>query len=121
MQDAAAAVSDQTPTLRRKARSASAKTKPPAALAPPPASSKPESAAEPKLVRDSYTIPKPEYAALEQLKLRAANLRRPTKKSELLRAGIAALRDMSDKTFLSTLGRIPTLKTGRPKKRATGK
>jgi hypothetical protein len=73
--------------------------------------------AEQKLVRDSYTIPKLEYAALEQLKLRSANLRRPVKKSELLRAGIAALGAMNDKAFLSILARIPSLKTGRPKKR----
>jgi hypothetical protein len=74
-----------------------------------------------KLVRDSFTIPKAEYAVLEGLKERAAQLRRPTKKSELLRAGIAALRDMPDKVFLSALGGVPSLKTGRPKAAPAGK
>jgi len=72
-------------------------------------------ATKPKLVRDSFTIPKSEYAVLEGLKVRAANLTRPAKKSELLRAGIAALFAMDDKAFLSALIGVPSLKTGRPK------
>lgn len=69
-----------------------------------------------KLVRDSFTIPKSEYAVLESLKLRAAKLGRPIKKSEALRAGVAALQAMSDAAFLSALGAVPSIKTGRPKK-----
>jgi hypothetical protein len=68
-----------------------------------------------KLIRDSFTIPKSEYSVLESLKLRALALARPTKKSELLRAGIAALSAMSDKQFLAAVSSIPSLKTGRPK------
>ena len=68
-----------------------------------------------KLVRDSFTIPKSEYIVLEGLKLRAAKLSRPIKKSELLRAGISALHAMSDKAFLAALNGVPSLKTGRPK------
>ncbi len=68
-----------------------------------------------KLVRDSFTIPKPEYAVLDALKLRAARLMRPTKKSEVLRAGIFALNAMNDRAFLATLNSVPSLKTGRPK------
>ena len=68
-----------------------------------------------KLVRDSFTIPKNEYAVLGELKQRAAQLARPVKKSELLRAGINALRGMADKAFLSALDAVPSLKTGRPK------
>jgi hypothetical protein len=67
-----------------------------------------------KLVRDSFTIPKSEYAVLEALKVRAANLARPVKKSELLRAGINALNAMSDKAFLAAMNGVPSLKTGRP-------
>lgn len=69
-----------------------------------------------KLVRDSFTIPKSEYAVLEDLKQRAIRLMRPTKKGELLRAGIVALNTMSDAAFLVTLNAVPSLKTGRPKK-----
>ncbi|MGZ3173568.1 MAG: hypothetical protein ACXU7G_10820 [Croceibacterium sp.] len=68
-----------------------------------------------KLVRDSFTIPKSEYSVLESLKVRAANLTRPVKKSELLRAGIAVLNAMNDKAFLAALNGVPSLKTGRPK------
>jgi hypothetical protein len=73
--------------------------------------------AEPKakLIRDSFTIPKSEYVVLESLKTRAANLTRPVKKSELLRAGIAVLNAMTDKSFLAALNGVPSLKTGRPK------
>lgn len=69
---------------------------------------------KPKLVRDSFTIPKAEYTVLESLKARATDLKRPTKKSEMLRAGIAALNAMPDKAFLAVLNSIPSLKTGRP-------
>ena len=68
-----------------------------------------------KLVRDSFTIPKSEYAVLGELKQRALQLARPVKKSELLRAGINALKGMADKAFLSALDAVPSLKTGRPK------
>jgi hypothetical protein len=68
-----------------------------------------------KLVRDSFTIPKSEYAVLGELKQRAAGLARPVKKSELLRAGISALSRMGDKAFLTALDAVPSLKTGRPK------
>lgn len=71
--------------------------------------------AKTKLVRDSFTIPKSEYAVLEGLKVRAANLARPVKKSELLRAGVATLNAMADKAFLAALNGVPSLKTGRPK------
>ena len=71
-----------------------------------------------KLVRDSFTIPKSEFSVLEGLKLRAAVLRRPTKKSEILRAGISVLNAMSDKQFLAAVAAVPSLKTGRPKTQA---
>jgi len=68
-----------------------------------------------KLVRDSFTIPKAEYVVLEGLKQRAADLRRPTKKSELIRAGIATLKKLGDTEFLAAVNGVPSLKTGRPK------
>ena len=68
-----------------------------------------------KLVRDSFTIPKTEYVVLETLKVRATDLKRPTKKSELIRAGIAVLKTMSDKEFLAAVNGVQSLKTGRPK------
>lgn len=81
--------------------------------AKPPKADKPR---KPKLTRDSYTIPKDEYAVLEDLKQRAARLGRPSKKSEVLRAGIKALAGMSDAAFLASVGAVPAVKTGRPAK-----
>jgi hypothetical protein len=69
---------------------------------------------KPKLVRDSFTIPKAEYAVIEALKLRAAKLGRPAKKSEVLRAGVQALAGMGDAAFLAAVGAVPVVKTGRP-------
>jgi hypothetical protein len=77
---------------------------------------KPIKAKKVKLVRDSFTIPKPEYLILDNLKLRAADLKHPAKKSELLRAGIKALAAMTDAQLLLALKAVPMLKTGRPSK-----
>ncbi len=71
---------------------------------------------KPKLVRDSFTIPKSEFAVLDELKQRSINLAQPAKKSELLRAGIKALAAMSDAALKSVLAAVPTIKTGRPSK-----
>mgnify|MGYP007089547241 CR=1 FL=1 len=82
-----------------------------------PASSKiekQEKAKKPKLVRDSFTIPKAEYAVIDSLKERAGKLARSAKKSELIRAGIKALAAMSDIQFKAALSNVPTIKTGRP-------
>jgi hypothetical protein len=73
-----------------------------------------EKAKKPKLVRDSFTIPKVEYLAIEALKQRANQLSRPVKKSELLRAGLKALLGLSDAAFLTALAQVPIIKTGRP-------
>ncbi len=71
---------------------------------------------KPKLVRDGFTIPKAEYQVLDELKLRAADLKHPTKKSELLRAGIKALAAMDGAALLLALRAVPPIKTGRPSK-----
>ncbi len=80
------------------------------------APAKPAKVKKPKLVRDSFTIPKDEYTALAALKQRCAALDHPVKKSELLRAGIQALAALSDKALLAAIKAVPALKTGRPKK-----
>lgn len=82
----------------------------------PAAAGKADKTKKPKLVRDSFTIPKTEYAVLEDLKLRAAKLGRPTKKSEVLRAGVQALAAMGDAAFLACVSGVPAVKTGRPAK-----
>ena len=69
---------------------------------------------KPKLVRDSFTIPKTEFAAIDQLKTRAIALGSSVKKSELLRAGLMVLQGLNDAAYKVALAAVPTLKTGRP-------
>lgn len=95
---------------------ASSKTAAPATKVGTAAAPKPAKVKKPKLVRDSFTIPKDEYTVLDELKQRCVALAHPAKKSELLRAGIKALAAMSDKTLLAALQAVPSIKTGRPKK-----
>ena len=85
------------------------------------AASKPSKVKKPKMVRDSLTIPKLEYAVLDVLKLRAAKLAQPAKKTELIRAGIKAIAALSDTAFLAALRAVPSLKTGRPAKAKSAK
>ena len=91
-------------------------TAPKAAAAKAAAPEKIKPAKKPKLVRDSFTMPKDEYQAIETLKQRANGLQRTAKKSELLRAGIMALSAMDDKNLVAILAKVPALKTGRPMK-----
>ena len=70
-----------------------------------------------KLVRDSFTIPKNEYAALDALKTRALQLGLAAKKSELLRAGLHALAGLSPQALARALDALAPVKAGRPKKK----
>ncbi|WP_348683453.1 hypothetical protein [Acidovorax soli] len=98
--------------VKRSATPAPAK----AAPAPAPAlQAKEVRAKKPKLVRDSFTIPKDEYAVIETLKQRANLLAQPAKKSELLRAGLKVLAGLSDAALRNALQAVPSIKTGRPK------
>lgn len=81
---------------------------------PAPVQAETAKAKKPKLVRDSYTIPKNEYEAIATLKARALKQGLVIKKSELLRAGLMTLAFMSDAAFAKALTDVPTLKTGRP-------
>ena len=69
-----------------------------------------------KMVRDSVTIPKAEYQALDAMKQRAAQLKTMVKKTELIRAGIKHLSSLADAAFLAAIADVPSLKTGRPTK-----
>lgn len=86
------------------------------AVTPKPSPAKDVKAKKPKLVRDSFTIPKDEYAVIDALKERAVRLSRPVKKSELLRAGLKLLAGLSDTALFTALESVPSIKTGRPTK-----
>ena len=87
--------------------------KAPAADTPAAAEARPP---KQKLVRDSFTIPRGEYQQLDALKQRLVTLLRPTKKSELLRAGIKLLASLPDDALLAAANEVPAIKTGRPVK-----
>jgi hypothetical protein len=94
--------------------------KEPAKKTTPKAAKKSAKKAKPekvKMERDSFTMPKEEYAQITLMKARLTALGQPAKKSELLRAGIKLLAAMSDNTLKTTLAKIPVIKTGRPNKK----
>lgn len=99
-------------SVKRASAPTTAKAKPAAAAALP---AKEARAKKPKLVRDSFTIPKDEYAVIETLKQRADSLAQPAKKSELLRAGLKLLAGLPDAALRTALQAVPSIKTGRPK------
>jgi len=70
-----------------------------------------------KMERDSFTMPKTEYAQFSVLKDRLVKLGQPAKKSELLRAGIMQLAAMTDAALKAAMTKVPTIKTGRPNKK----
>lgn len=90
---------------------ATPKIKPKAAQAAPER----EKTRKPKLVRDSFTMPEEEYAVLALVKKACLKAGFEIKKSELLRVGVALIRQIDMATLKSVLGSLPQLKTGRPK------
>ena len=68
-----------------------------------------------KLIRDSFTMPREDWDLIQYLKERALVFKRPTKKSELLRAGLQALVGLSDAKLQAALEKLTPLKAGRPK------
>lgn len=103
----------KTPPLKTVSKNTAAELKPAPAK---PTVKKQKPALKPKLVRDSFTIPKDEYLVLAELKTRMTNLKQPAKKSELLRAGLKLLSSQSDTAIKKALLAIPPIKTGRPAK-----
>ena len=68
-----------------------------------------------KLVRDSFTLPREDFELIAALKDRALDFKRPTKKSELLRAGLQVLASLDQANLRKALDALRPLKAGRPK------
>lgn len=68
----------------------------------------------PKLVRDSFTMPEFDYVRIKALKARLLNAGMEIKKSEILRAGLLALENMSDTQLQAFAEQVERIKTGRP-------
>ena len=67
-----------------------------------------------KVVRDSFTMPKSDYAKLATLKQKCQDNGVRVKKSELLRAALAMLEAAPDKRLIAAIKALETVKTGRP-------
>jgi hypothetical protein len=68
----------------------------------------------PKVVRDSFTMPKGEYAKIDELKALGLTVGVAAKKSELLRAGLIALGKFSAPELKAAIKALDNVKTGRP-------
>jgi hypothetical protein len=110
--------------LKLRASAASAKTvKAPAAKKALPAMSVPpvtkppvavKKSKRPKVVRDSFTMPKGEYVKINELKSLGLTVGVAAKKSELLRAGLIALTKLTALELKAAIKALDSVKTGRP-------
>lgn len=73
-------------------------------------------AKKPKLVRDSFTMPEEEYAALGDMKKTCLKAGVTVKKSELLRVAVSLLRKMDMPQLQQALDALTPVKAGRPRK-----
>ena len=71
---------------------------------------------KPKLVRDSFTMPEEEYAALGEMKKTCLKAGVAVKKSELLRVAVSLLRKMAMPELKQALDALTPVKAGRPRK-----
>ena len=69
-----------------------------------------------KLVRDSFTMPEAEYAALGEMKKACLRDGVEVKKSELLRVAVSLLRKMDVLQLQQALAELTPVKAGRPSK-----
>jgi hypothetical protein len=81
-----------------------------------PSADKSTRAKKEKVVRDSFTMPKSDYARIATLKQKCLANGVHIKKSELLRAGLVMLENATVKNLLGVVGGLEAVKTGRPVK-----
>ncbi|TCK96959.1 hypothetical protein [Paraburkholderia sp. BL9I2N2] len=82
-----------------------------------PAEVKAKRAKKEKVVRDSFTMPKPDYEKIAALKRKCLNAGVSVSKSELLRAGLLLLDSApTAESLLAAVSAVETVKTGRPAK-----
>jgi hypothetical protein len=73
-------------------------------------------ARKPKLIRDSFTMPEDEYRLLGEIKKNCMRDGFEVKKSQLLRIGVALIREVSPAELKKKLAALVPVKTGRPTK-----
>ncbi|HEY3327661.1 MAG TPA: hypothetical protein VGK14_10910 [Novimethylophilus sp.] len=113
-QTAAATVPDVAVTAS-KAVKVEAVTKA-APIVPSSKVSKGEKHKKQKMVRDSFTMPESDYGHIAALKERCLKAGVSAKKSEVLRAALSCLANLSDKALIKAIADLEIIKTGRPAK-----
>ncbi|SAK66233.1 hypothetical protein AWB82_03697 [Caballeronia glebae] len=103
----AAKKAEKTPSVE-----AAAATKP--VETQPKASARTKRVKKEKVVRDSFTMPKSDYAKIAKLKDKCQKSGLRVKKSELLRAALAMLDAAPEKRLVEAIKALETVKTGRP-------
>lgn len=66
-----------------------------------------------KVIRDTFTMPPNDYALIEQHRTRAARLGHIATKSDVIRAGLTALKVLNDEQLLDTLKVLERILPGR--------
>ena len=112
---AAPAATVEKPRAGRMAAPAPAKAAEPI-LTPRPSKAPKVPKLRQKPVRDSFTMPASDFALIATLKARLLAVKRETKKSELLRAGLHVLAALNPRALVAALGQLEAIKVGRPKK-----
>jgi hypothetical protein len=98
------------PKAERQKRAVDAEAAPVSATA----EEKSKRAKKEKVVRDSFTMPKSDYAKIAALKEKCLEAGVSVKKSELLRAGLLLLESAPSNRLLAAVSAVETVKTGRP-------
>jgi hypothetical protein len=80
-------------------------------VSPTPAPPPPDE--EPRVKRDSFTIPLADYEQIAALQKRCLKAQISANKSEILRAGLAVLGALSDEDLTTVVESLVKVKTGR--------
>jgi hypothetical protein len=79
----------------------------------------PQEESAPKVVRDSFTIPASDYELIALIRQRCLSSATSVNKGEVIRAGLHALRQMTDEQLLQIIEGLEKVKTGRPSRNIT--
>ena len=69
-----------------------------------------------RVIRDSFTLPSDDYELITAIRERCLDSRVTINKSEVIRAGLHALNEMSNEELLAVVDSLTKIKTGRPGK-----
>ena len=76
---------------------------------------KQKTAAQDKVIRDSFTMPEHDYALIEVIKIKLMKEGVLLNKGEILRAGVHALEQMSIAELKTISAKVEKIKVGRPR------